>query len=136
MTRFMNKDKYLDRKFTVDNGKSSKYQKNWAKVFGGKKNNNKESDPNKSHISDGVSMYLEANGRTLEVADYVWDRCLVRAVEQWAPCEADLVVIMDDMVFSKRVFLADGVHAGSTTVKMRPMSEFKRAWYKLKMGAR
>lgn len=44
MTRFQSPDKYLDRKFSVDNGKSKKYRENWEKVFGKKGKTKKEKE--------------------------------------------------------------------------------------------
>ena len=58
-------------------------------------------------------MYLEANGRRIEVAGVLARRCTLRKPTTLDPCEADFVTIIDGTEYRKRVSFPNGISGES-----------------------
>lgn len=69
--------------------------------------------------SSDVDIYLIVDGKRIEVAGCLGQKCTLREVREVPPCHADLVIIIDGQERRKRVYLPNGISKDSDEVEFQ-----------------
>ena len=76
-------------------------------------------DQNLQH-SARVDIYLLVNGRRLDVASCLGNKCTLRNPDEAAPDHAELVITVDGEERRRRVYLPQGISLESNDVELEP----------------